>query len=262
MRIGEVARLVGVTPKTIRHYEKVGLLKKPERSDSGYRLYSADDLLRLHRIRKLQSFGLSLRRVRAVLGETDQDRPLRDILKTLRAEVESEMSLLEERRRRIEMMLSGEDPEKDEPSPSFERAMDLLGEHLSGVDGKTLDQERKLWSVLDAFEWPEGYEEGNERFFHYYAEHPKEYRDLLAVGERLTKISDLPEEDPMVEEAAAELAAYFEKYPPPEYLKHPSWRPEDPIVRTRMDLMVSSMSPAQQRVMALLAERMEEEDLA
>lgn len=40
LRIGEAARLVGVTPKTVRHYEKIGLLPKAERSESGYRLYS------------------------------------------------------------------------------------------------------------------------------------------------------------------------------------------------------------------------------
>lgn len=91
LRIGEGARLVGVTPKTVRHYEKIGLLRQAERSDSGYRLYSADDLLRLHRVRKLQSLGLSLKRVRDVLGEADQERSLRDILKTLRAEVDAEM---------------------------------------------------------------------------------------------------------------------------------------------------------------------------
>jgi DNA-binding transcriptional MerR regulator len=43
----EVARLVGVTTKTVRHYEKVGLLGAPQRSEAGYRLYAADDLLRL-----------------------------------------------------------------------------------------------------------------------------------------------------------------------------------------------------------------------
>lgn len=254
LRIGEVAKLVGVTPKTVRHYEKIGLLKQAERSGSGYRLYSADDLLRLHRVRRLQSLGLSLKRVRDVLGEADGDRPLRDILKTLRAEVESEMSLLEERRRRIDKVLSGEGPAQDEPAPSFERAMDLLGEHLSGVSGKTLEQERRFWSILDAFEWPEGYEEGNERLFRHYAEHPGEYRDLVKVGERLSALADLPEDDPMVEEVAGELAAYFEKYPPPEYPEDSPWAAGDPIGRTMTELMVSSMPPAQQRVMTLLGE--------
>ncbi|HZA46980.1 MAG TPA: MerR family transcriptional regulator [Rubrobacter sp.] len=68
MSIGEAARLVGVTTKkTIRHYEKVRLLGAPQRSEAGYRLYAAaDDLLRLQRVRRLQSLGLSLGRIKAV----------------------------------------------------------------------------------------------------------------------------------------------------------------------------------------------------
>jgi len=39
LHIGEVAKLLGITPKTIRHYHKVGLLTEPQRTESGYRLY-------------------------------------------------------------------------------------------------------------------------------------------------------------------------------------------------------------------------------
>lgn len=257
LRIGEVANLLGVTPKTVRHYEKIGLLRDPERSESGYRLYSADDLLRLHRIKKLQSLGLSLKRVRGVLGEADQERSLRGILETLRTEVEAEMVRLEDRRRRIEAMLSGEDPDQAEATPSFEKAMELLGDHLSGVSEMALEQEKKFWSVLDAFAWPEGYDEGNERLFRYYAERPGEYRELVAIGERLAAISDLSEDDPRVGEVAEDLGDYFEKYPPPEGLKTSQWAAEDAIGHTILDLTVSSMSPAQRRVMALIAERAE-----
>ena len=91
LRIGEVAKLLGVTPKTVRHYEKVGLLQQPERSEAGYRLYAADDLLRLHRIKRLRSLGLSLKQVGAVLGDKDHERSLKSILETLLAEVEAEM---------------------------------------------------------------------------------------------------------------------------------------------------------------------------
>src|SRR4028119_585788 len=121
LRIGEVARLVGVTPKTVRHYEKIGLLPAAERSESGYRLYSANDLL-----------GLSLRQVRSVLGEGESDLSLKTTLEALRTEVEAEMARLEERRRLIDGALSREGRDA-EGSPSFERAMELLGEHLSGV---------------------------------------------------------------------------------------------------------------------------------
>lgn len=49
-RVGEVARMSGVTVRTLHHYHDVGLLVPSGRSDSGYRMYSADDLGRLQRI--------------------------------------------------------------------------------------------------------------------------------------------------------------------------------------------------------------------
>ena len=260
LRIGEVAGLVGVTPKTVRHYEKIGLLKEAERSESGYRLYSAKDLLRLQRIKRLRALGLSLRQVGSVLGGGGHEVSLRDVLKALRSEVDSEIERLRDRRGRLDEMLSGEDLEPHGASPTFDRAMELLGEHLAGIDEKTLEQEKRLWSMLDGFEWPGDYEEGNEKMFRYYAERPEEYRDLLAIGERLSSLADLPEDDPRVEEVAEELVAYFEKYPPPEYLEGPLWTAGDPTGQTMVELMLSTMSPAQRRVMDLIAEKSEADE--
>ena len=259
LRIGEVARLVGVTPKTVRHYEKMGLLPHAERSESGYRLFSANDLLRLNRIKRLRSLGLSLPQVRSVLGEGDREPSLRTTLTALRAEVDAEVTRLEERRHRIDEALSRQDLEGAETSPSFERAVALLGEHLSGVSETALEQEKKLWSVLDAFEWPEGYGEDNEEIFRYYAEHPEEYRELVAVGERLAALVDVPEEDPEVGRVAEDLWSYFGKHPPPEHLEGSSWASQDPIGHTLAELTMSVFSPAQQRVMTVLAERAEAE---
>ena len=67
LHIGEIAQLLGVTPKAIRHYQKVGLLAEPERSEAGYRLYGAQNRLRLQRIRRLQALGLSLKQIKVVL---------------------------------------------------------------------------------------------------------------------------------------------------------------------------------------------------
>ena len=52
--------------------------------------------------------------------------------------------------------------------------------------------------MLDAFEWPEGYEEKNEELFRYYAGHPEEYREIVALGERLAALAHAPEEDPEI----------------------------------------------------------------
>lgn len=158
LRIGEVARLVGVTTKTVRHYEKVGLLGEPERSEAGYRLYAADDLLRLQRVRHLQSLGLSLDRIQGVLGVPDSGTGLRDVLEALLAEVEGQLGALERRRDRIREVLAREDPEAPKGEPrAMKLAEEHLGEHFKEASPSLIEQERKMWATLEAFEWPEEY---------------------------------------------------------------------------------------------------------
>ncbi|MNR75428.1 Mercuric resistance operon regulatory protein [compost metagenome] len=65
--IGDVAKQVGMNPKTIRYYEGLGLLSEPERTESGYRLYSEKDLERLQFIKGGKALGLSLTEIREIL---------------------------------------------------------------------------------------------------------------------------------------------------------------------------------------------------
>jgi DNA-binding transcriptional MerR regulator len=67
MRIGELAELGGVSTKTVRYYESIGLLSEPERTHSGYRDFSADAVERLGFIRDAQASGLTLAEIASVL---------------------------------------------------------------------------------------------------------------------------------------------------------------------------------------------------
>ena len=58
LRIGELAQRVGLTERTIRYYEEVGLLDSVKRSDGGTRVYTDDDVRRLRFIQKLKGLGL------------------------------------------------------------------------------------------------------------------------------------------------------------------------------------------------------------
>lgn len=90
MTIGQFAARAGVSPRTIRHYEKLGLLAKAQRSGSGYRLYAEADLDRLRQIRSLTSLGISLRDVSHLLEAGDPVRL-----------VESQLALTERELRRL-----------------------------------------------------------------------------------------------------------------------------------------------------------------
>lgn len=67
--IGIFARLAGVTVRTIRYYDTIGLLKPSAYSDSGRRLYTAPDYARLQQILTLKLIGLSLDEIKALLTD-------------------------------------------------------------------------------------------------------------------------------------------------------------------------------------------------
>lgn len=70
--IGDVAKQVGMTPKTIRYYEGLGLLSEPDRTESGYRLYSEADVERLRFIKGGKALGLSLTELKDILEAWSQ----------------------------------------------------------------------------------------------------------------------------------------------------------------------------------------------
>ena len=68
LQIGQLADRVGVNPRTIRYYERIGLLPEPQRTDAGYRLYAAGDEDRLRFIKSAQRLGFTLGEVKETLA--------------------------------------------------------------------------------------------------------------------------------------------------------------------------------------------------
>ncbi len=60
-KIGEVANIVNLTPRTIRYYEEIGLLNSVKRVENGRRIYTDEDIRRLKFIKRLKLLGLSLK---------------------------------------------------------------------------------------------------------------------------------------------------------------------------------------------------------
>jgi len=68
LTIGRLAREAGVNLETVRYYERRGLLPRPPRSESGYRLFPEDAAGRLRFIRRAQELGFSLAEIRELLS--------------------------------------------------------------------------------------------------------------------------------------------------------------------------------------------------
>ena len=103
MRIGELAKSAGVTPDTIRYYEREGLLPPPERTPSGYRDYGPDALDDLQFVKKAQALGLKLSHVREVLEISSGGRPP---CEHVRATVSARLTEVEQRLKELRALRS------------------------------------------------------------------------------------------------------------------------------------------------------------
>jgi len=110
LHIGQVARESGLSPKTIRYYESVGLLAPAFRATNGYRLFDPAVLERLRFMRRAQTLGLALKDIRSVLQIRDQGRaPCQHILGLIRDQIgaiDAQMGRLTELRSELIALLA------------------------------------------------------------------------------------------------------------------------------------------------------------
>ena len=98
LKIGEVARLVGVPAKTLRYYEDIGLLSPARRTASGYRIYGWRELEQIEFVRRAKLMGLSLEEIRKLV-EIAEEGISSGVLRHLDELLEQK---LEETERRLE----------------------------------------------------------------------------------------------------------------------------------------------------------------
>jgi MerR family copper efflux transcriptional regulator len=80
MVIGEAAKASGVSAKMLRHYETIGLIPPAGRTEAGYRVYNQSDVSTLRFIRRARDFGLSIARIKLLVGLWhDRERPSREV---------------------------------------------------------------------------------------------------------------------------------------------------------------------------------------
>ena len=71
--VGELARLAGVTVRTLHHYDRIGLVRPSERTAAGYRSYDERDLDRLQQVLVYRELGFPLEEVATLLDDPDAD---------------------------------------------------------------------------------------------------------------------------------------------------------------------------------------------
>ena len=71
MTIGQLARKTGVTPRAIRHYERLGLIRAPIRTDANYRIFDGDSVARMRFIANCRALGFSIPAISELLRVMD-----------------------------------------------------------------------------------------------------------------------------------------------------------------------------------------------
>jgi DNA-binding transcriptional MerR regulator len=109
--IQQVARSAGVTSRTLRHYDDIGLLPPSRIGDNGYRYYDVAAVARLQRILLLRDLGLSLPVITDVLDrQKDEETALRDHIELLEAERDRLDQRIRALRHTLDARRSGTDP--------------------------------------------------------------------------------------------------------------------------------------------------------
>ncbi|MFW5472615.1 MerR family transcriptional regulator [Knoellia sp. CPCC 206450] len=142
LTVGQVAETFGVTVRTLHHYDEIGLLSPSERSQAGYRLYTADDLERLATIVTYRRLDLPLDEVAALLrgdGST---------LEHLRRQRDAVLHKVEELHGLVDAIDRAMEREMNEQPATHEDLREIFGE---GFSDEYQAEAQERWGETDAW---------------------------------------------------------------------------------------------------------------
>lgn len=143
LSVGEVAKLVGVSVRTLHHYDAIGLLQPQERSQAGYRQYGRAELERLHQVLSYRELGFELDAIAQLLddAETDPTEHLRRQEAMLNARLERLLAMRRQVRRQMEARKMGINLK---PNEMFE----LFGDN---DPSQYAEEAKERWGDTDAY---------------------------------------------------------------------------------------------------------------
>ncbi len=247
LTISELANLVGVTPRTIRHHHRLGVLPEPPRRSNGYRSYGPAHLIRLTRIRQMQQIGLGLAEIGRLLdraggdagtGDGVEPADIRTALTALDDDLARQQREITRRRERIASLLAGP---ADVTLPAELAA--LLDEMVAlGADPAHVAGERDALTLV-ATMYPEQVPALVRLYRAVLADNP----DLGALSRRFSTLADADPADPAVEELADELVTALRRLHSGDRRGDGAAMP--PILDAYLD---EALSPAQRRCAELV----------
>jgi DNA-binding transcriptional MerR regulator len=195
--IKEIAELAGVTTRTLRYYDQIGLLPPAEIGGNSYRYYNQDSLLKLQQILFFRELDVPLNEIQQIMNQPDFN---------LESALLDHRARLQKRSQRLETLITT----IDQTIANLQGDRKMTAEELfEGFDESQYDGEvQERWG--DSWQ----YAESEEKWTSYSKE---EKAAIKAEGERLTvaMVSENPSaapDDPGVQAAIAEYHAYINQY--------------------------------------------------
>lgn len=142
-KVREVARVAGVSVRTLHYYDEIGLLVPSGRSAAGYRLYDDGDLLRLQQILIGRELGLTLEEIRKSLDDPRFD--LAQALRKQRAELEARMERAAGMLRAVDRALAALEQQRGGKEMKPEELFEGLGQ------APYADEAKQRWGHTDAY---------------------------------------------------------------------------------------------------------------
>ncbi|NBE96866.1 MerR family transcriptional regulator [Nonomuraea sp. KC401] len=208
MRIGELAALLGVSTRTVRHYHQQGVLPEPPRRANGYRDYGMRDAVALARVRRLVQLGLSLDEAREVIAE-DRSRELTEILTEIDADLARQEREIRERRAKLADLLRRAGPLGPDDVASPDLLMLLRA--VSLPESKAAAWDRELLMLMDSVAAEPGRRRALAQLESLAAD-----PEAAAVGHefyrRLDELADAEPGDRRIAPLARELAGYSREH--------------------------------------------------
>jgi DNA-binding transcriptional MerR regulator len=220
----QAADLVGATVRTLRHYHQIGLVPEPDRTWGGYRVYSANDVLRLLRVQRLTRIGLSLADVATILESPDAPEAHK-IMRDLDHQLAESINTMRAQRRAIAAMRKAGAP--IDVLPEFARHIAVLRE--LGESEADLAMEKMFIDVIAGLGSPDDVAQV-QAVFEVLENQTPTLRQVIALDASLRDIgpdSSKAEIDDFAEQYAQALVALLDEY----FESHSSvqWSVEAPL---------------------------------
>ncbi len=197
--VKQLARMAGVSVRTLHHYDHIGLLKPSSRTEAGYRLYGEKDLLRLQQILFFKELDFSLSEIKKIL-----DRPGFNLTRAL----ENHRELLHQRAERLALLVQTIDKTIQRLK---EANMSMTDEELyEGFSKEQIEQYRR--EARERWD-PKLVEESEQRVRKISKEQWKAVKQMGdEVPRRLVSLMDRKPGDPEVQKVIAQHHAWIEQF--------------------------------------------------